>query len=235
MIGHTLGWIPVGSQPKCVVDSCRGTFGTLQIQPSVSPSCIQPYQPIRFWSGQVLKALHSTVQQLKCWQWRSRSAWTDVCAILCYWWGHKFGYIGMVWSHTQNDLIGTFLQNRIHAVEFFRNTQGWQCWHYCQLCVPTYLQFLSLFASTDVSKCEIRNQGVHKGYILKLNITLNQFIFYGRAKTKLATLAFLYCRDRQTETTQKSNQPLANLRGARDTWPDPLWANISLFSCSFQK
>ena len=31
-IGHTLGWIPVGSQPKCVVDSCNGLFRTLQKQ-----------------------------------------------------------------------------------------------------------------------------------------------------------------------------------------------------------
>ena len=30
-IGHTLGWILVGSQPKCVVHCCRGTFETLQI------------------------------------------------------------------------------------------------------------------------------------------------------------------------------------------------------------
>ena len=33
--------------------------------------------------------------------------------------------------------------------------------HYCQLYIPIYLQFSSLFAPT-VSKCEIRNQGVHE-------------------------------------------------------------------------
>ena len=27
------------------------------------------------------------------------------------------------------------------SFEFFTNTQGWQCWHYCQFCVPIYLQF----------------------------------------------------------------------------------------------
>ena len=43
MIGHTLGWIPVRSQPKCVVDSCRGTFGTLQVQPSVSPIAVSSH------------------------------------------------------------------------------------------------------------------------------------------------------------------------------------------------
>ena len=42
-------------------------------------------------------------------------------------------------------------------VEFFTNTQGWQRWHYCQLCVPTYLHFLFLSTSTSVSKWEIRN------------------------------------------------------------------------------
>ena len=30
-IGYLLGWIPVGSQPKCVVDSCTETFGTVQL------------------------------------------------------------------------------------------------------------------------------------------------------------------------------------------------------------
>ena len=26
--------------------------------------------------------------------------------------------------------------------EFFTSTQSWQCWHYCQLCVPIYCSFL---------------------------------------------------------------------------------------------
>ena len=79
-----------------------------------------------------------------------------------------------------------------YAFEFFTNTQGWQCWHYCQLCVRIYLQFLSLFTLTDVSKCEIRNKGVHEDCILRLNATSNWLIFNDRAKTKLA---FLYCAE----------------------------------------
>ena len=47
---------------------------------------------------------------------------------------------------------------------FFTITQSWQCWHYCQLCVPTYLQFSSLFTPTVVNKHEIRNQWVHEDY-----------------------------------------------------------------------
>ena len=63
------------------------------------------------------------------------------------------------------------------------NTQSWQYWHYCQLCVPVHLQFSSLFASTDISKCEIRVQGAYEDYIF----------FNFRARTKLAMLAFLHC------------------------------------------
>ena len=81
------------------------------------------------------------------------------------------------------------------SIEFFTITQSWQCWHYCQLCVPTYFQFSSLIASTDVSTCEISNQGVCEDYILRLNATLVWLIFKGWAKTKLATLAFLCCRE----------------------------------------
>ena len=83
--------------------------------------------------------------------------------------------------------------NLRNPFEFFTVTQSWQCLHYCQLCVPTYLQFSSLIASTDVSTCEISNQGVCEDYILRLNATLFWLIFNGRAKTKLATLAFLCC------------------------------------------
>ena len=43
-------------------------------------------------------------------------------------------------------------------IGFFTNTQNWQHWHYCQFCIPIYLQFPSLFATYDVSKCEIRYQ-----------------------------------------------------------------------------
>ena len=38
----------------------------------------------------------------------------------------------------------------------FTNTQSWQCWHYCQLCIPIYLLFPTLFFYNYVSKCEIR-------------------------------------------------------------------------------
>ena len=48
---------------------------------------------------------------------------------------------------------------------FSTNTQSWQC---CQLCIHIYRQFSSLFAPNDVSKCKIRNQGVHEHYILRL-------------------------------------------------------------------
>ena len=76
---------------------------------------------------------------------------------------------------------------------FFTITQSWQCWHYCQLCVVIYLQFSSLFATNDASKCEIRNQGIHQDYISRLHASSAQLIFNGRAKTKLAMLAFLCC------------------------------------------
>ena len=79
------------------------------------------------------------------------------------------------------------------SFEFFTNTQGWQCWHYCQLCVHIYLQFSSLFTTTDVSKYEIRNQWVYDHCILRSNATLDWLILSNRAKTKLAMLAFLYC------------------------------------------
>ena len=75
----------------------------------------------------------------------------------------------------------------------FTITQSWQCWNYCQLCIPTYLQFSSLFALTVFSKCEIRDQGVREDYISGLNALLKQLLFNGRAKMKLAMLAFLYC------------------------------------------
>ena len=80
-----------------------------------------------------------------------------------------------------------------HPFEFFTNTQSWQCWHYCQLCIPIYLQFSCLFASTDVGKCEIRNLELYEDYIWRSNALLDQLIFNGRAKTKLAMLAFLFC------------------------------------------
>ena len=49
---------------------------------------------------------------------------------------------------------GVFLMVAL-KVEFFTNTQDWQYWYYCQLYILIYLQFSSLFAPSDVSKCEI--------------------------------------------------------------------------------
>ena len=59
--------------------------------------------------------------------------------------------------------------------------------------VPYNCSFLLYFQSTDARKYEIRNQGVHEDYISRLNTLLHYLIFNGRAKTKLAMLAFLYC------------------------------------------
>ena len=59
-----------------------------------------------------------------------------------------------------------------------------------------YLQFSSFFLHQLVlytSKCEIGNQGVYNDYISRLHASLNHLIFDGKAKTKLAILAFLYC------------------------------------------
>ena len=80
-----------------------------------------------------------------------------------------------------------------NTVVFFTITLSWQCWHYCQLCISIYLQLSSLFVPTVFSKCEFRNQGVHEDYMSRLNALLEWLIFNGRAKTKLAMLAFLYC------------------------------------------
>ena len=44
--------------------------------------------------------------------------------------------------------------------------------NFCQLCIPIYLLFSSLFAPTVFRKCEIRNQGVHEDYISRLNTLL---------------------------------------------------------------
>ena len=63
-------------------------------------------------------------------------------------------------------------------------------------CIPIYLQFPSLFATYDVSKCEIRYQWILEVYyISRLQTSLVQFLSDGTAKTKLATLEFLYCLD----------------------------------------
>ena len=46
------------------------------------------------------------------------------------------------------------------TVDIFTKTQNWRYWHYCQLCIPIYLQFPSLFAQYGISKYEIRYQFV---------------------------------------------------------------------------
>ena len=63
------------------------------------------------------------------------------------------------------------------------------------ICIPIYLQFSSIFALTDFSKCEIRKQGVRKDYISKLHTSLDCLIFSSRGQMKLAMLAFLYCEE----------------------------------------
>ena len=55
---------------------------------------------------------------------------------------------------------------------FFTNAQSWQCWHYFLICISIHLQFSSLFAPTDVSKCEIRNQWVCEDYGFVKNSTV---------------------------------------------------------------
>ena len=84
---------------------------------------------------------------------------------------------------------------KLSAFKFFTNTQIWQRWHYWQICIPIHLQFSSLFASNDVSKREIGNQGVLEDYISRLHIWLDLLIFDLRAKMKLTILAFLCWRE----------------------------------------
>ena len=60
------------------------------------------------------------------------------------------------------------------------------------------------------SKCEIRNQGVHEDHISGLNALLEQLIFDGRAKMKLAMLAFLYCGDFVKNSIQSSFSKIQN-------------------------
>ena len=57
---------------------------------------------------------------------------------------------------------------------------------------PIYLQFPSLFPLTDVDKSEIKHEMVCKDYILRSRALLEQLIFNGRTKTKLAILVFVH-------------------------------------------
>ena len=83
----------------------------------------------------------------------------------------------------------------IWAVRSVRHSSFLQSHKVCSVGIIAnfVFQFSSLIASTDVITCEISNQGVCEDYILRLNAKLVWLIFNGRAKTKLATLAFLCC------------------------------------------
>ena len=62
-------------------------------------------------------------------------------------------------SHQESETFErTTLKKLVFLLEFFTNTQSWQCvcWHSCQLCITIYLQFSSLFAPNGLNKCEIR-------------------------------------------------------------------------------
>ena len=77
--------------------------------------------------------------------------------------------------------------------DVFTNTRKWQCCPYCQLCIAIYLKFSFLFVPYDVCKCEIRYHWVSQQHISRLQNSSIQFLSNGTAKTKLATLTFLYC------------------------------------------
>ena len=95
---------------------------------------------------------------------------------------------------------------RSDLFQFFINTQNWQYWHYCQLCITMYLQLRSFFAPCDISKCEIRCQWVYEDYISGLKTSLVSFISNGTAKTKLPILAFLCCGEfMKTSVVRPSN------------------------------
>ena len=63
----------------------------------------------------------------------------------------------------------------------FRNTQSWQCWHYCQLCIFKYLQFAALLQHYNDSKCEVIYQWVWENCIVELYCLLAQLISNGTA------------------------------------------------------
>ena len=77
----------------------------------------------------------------------------------------------------------------------FKITQNWQCWHYCQLHIIICLQFPSLLAPHAFSQCKIRDQQLQEDHISRLRTSLDQLIPNDIAKTKLAIMAFSYCRE----------------------------------------
>ena len=101
------------------------------------------------------------------------------------------------------------MRTRLSTVFFFTITQSWQCWHYCQLCIPIYLQLSSI--TTDLCKCGIRNQGVNEDYISMIKTQLRKLILNGTAKTKLVMLAVLYCKDFVKSSVFCSQVPLVAL------------------------
>ena len=58
--------------------------------------------------------------------------------------------------------------------------------------IAIYLLFPHLLDYYNVSKCEIKFERILENYISRLHISLVCFISHGPAKTKLATMAFLY-------------------------------------------
>ena len=68
--------------------------------------------------------------------------------------------------------------------------------HYCQLYISIYLQFPSLFAPYDISKCGLDVSG-HKRITFQ-SCRLHQLVSFSSndtAETKLEILAFLYCEE----------------------------------------
>ena len=76
------------------------------------------------------------------------------------------------------------------GIQVFHKQTRLALWALLHYCVPIYLQFLSLFTSTGVSKHEIRNKRVYEHCILRLNATLDWLIFNDRAN--LTKYPFFY-------------------------------------------
>ena len=61
--------------------------------------------------------------------------------------------------------------------------------------IVTYLFLLYFQCLIFSSKFEITNHGVYDDYISMVHALLHLLIFNGRAKMKLAIMAFLYCAE----------------------------------------